>query len=65
MPKVKTHRAARKRMKLTSKGKVKKPSAFTSHLLSNRSAKRKRSLRKQGILSAADTKNMRRLLKGV
>lgn len=65
MPKVKTHRAARKRMKLTSKGKVKKPSAFTSHLLSNRSSKRKRSLRKQGILAASDTKNIKRLLKGV
>jgi len=64
MPKVKTHRAARKRMKLTATGKVKKPSAFTSHLLSNRSAKRKRSLRKQGVLSAADTKNIKRLLTG-
>ena len=63
MPKVKTHRAAKKRMKLTAKGKVKKPSAFTSHLLTNRSSKRKRNLRKQSILSESDAKNIRKLLK--
>ena len=65
MPKIKTHRAARKRMSLTASGKVKKRSAFTSHLLSNRSSKRKRQLRKGSILSAADTKNVKRLLVGV
>lgn len=65
MPKVKTHRAARKRMKLTAKGKVKKPSAFTSHLLTNRSAKRKRNLRKQSILAECQTKTIKKLLQGV
>lgn len=62
MPKVKTHRAARKRMRLTAKGRVKKGSAFTSHLLSNRSQKRKRNLRRGGILSAVDTKRVKQLL---
>ncbi len=65
MPKVKSHRAARKRMKLTAKGKIKKRSAFTSHLLSNRSAKRKRQLRKGSILSDKDTKNIKKLISGV
>lgn len=62
MPKVKSHRAARKRMRLTGSGKVKKGSAFTSHLLSNRSQKRKRKLRRGGILSVADTRIAKILL---
>ncbi|MFO7810619.1 MAG: 50S ribosomal protein L35 [Candidatus Delongbacteria bacterium] len=65
MPKIKSHRAAKKRMRLTAKGKIKKGSAFTSHLLSNRSPKRKRKLRKGGILSKTDTKNIKKLLAGV
>ena len=65
MPKVKTHRAARKRMKLTATGRIKKRSAFTSHLLSNRSSKRKRQLRKGSILSERDTKNIKKLISGV
>lgn len=62
MPKVKSHRAARKRMKVTAKGKIKIKSAFTSHLLTNRSAKRKRKLRKCGLLSQVDTKKLKPLL---
>lgn len=64
MPKIKSHRAARKRMRLTASGKVKTGSAFTSHLLTNRSAKRKRKLRRGGILSAADSKKVRQLITG-
>ncbi|MDD3044917.1 MAG: 50S ribosomal protein L35 [Candidatus Delongbacteria bacterium] len=64
MPKIKSHRAARKRMRLTSSGKVKIGSAFTSHLLTNRSAKRKRKLRRGGILSAVDSVKARQLIKG-
>ncbi len=64
MPKIKSHRAARKRMRLTSSGKVKIGSAFTSHLMTNRSAKRKRKLRRGGILSAVDSVKARQLIKG-
>ncbi|HXK49555.1 MAG TPA: 50S ribosomal protein L35 [Clostridiales bacterium] len=64
MPKIKSHRAARKRMRLTSSGKVKIGSAFTSHLLTNRSAKRKRKLRRGGILAAVDSVKARQLIKG-
>jgi large subunit ribosomal protein L35 len=65
MPKIKSHRAARKRMRLTSSGKVKIGSAFTSHLLFNRSQKRKRKSRGGGILSEVDSKKVRILLTGV
>jgi len=65
MPKIKSHRAARKRMRLTSSGKVKMGSAFTSHLLSNRSQKRKRKARRGGILSEVESKKVRILLTGV
>ncbi len=64
MPKIKSHRAARKRMRLTSSGKIKIGSAFTSHLLTNRSAKRKRKLRRGGILSVVDTKKVKQLITG-
>ncbi|MBN1970618.1 MAG: 50S ribosomal protein L35 [Candidatus Delongbacteria bacterium] len=65
MPKVKTHRAARKRMKLTANGKVKKRSAFTSHLLSNRTSKTKRHLRKNTILATCEEKRIKLLLTGI
>ena len=64
MPKVKSHRAARKRLKLTATGKVKKRSAFTSHLLANRSAKTKRQLRKNNIIATCEEKRIKILLKG-
>lgn len=64
MPKIKSHRAARKRMRLTASGKVKIGSAFTSHLLTNRSAKRKRKLRRGGILSPVDAKKVKQLITG-
>ncbi len=62
MPKMKSHRASKKRMKLTSKGKVKKHSPFTSHLMSSKSAKRRRNLRKGSILAKSDTKKLRLML---
>ncbi len=65
MPKIKSHRAARKRMRLTSSGKIKIGSAFTSHLLSNRSQKRKRKSRRGDILSEVDSVRVRILLTGV
>lgn len=62
MPKMKTHRGAAKRFKKTATGKIKRSKAFKSHILEKKSAKRKRNLRKSGILSAADQKRMKQLL---
>ncbi len=46
MPKLKTHSGAKKRFKLTKKGKVKRGSAFTSHILNKKTRKVKRNNRK-------------------
>lgn len=62
MPKLKSHRGAMKRFKVTAKGKIKRSKAFASHLLSKKSAKRKRRLRKSDILCTSDTKKIKRLL---
>lgn len=60
--KTKTHRGAAKRFKVTKNGKVKRASANKSHILTKKSPKRKRRLRKPGVLSAADTPKVRRML---
>jgi len=62
MPKMKTSRAAAKRFKLTKTGKVKRSKAYKSHILTKKSAKRKRNLRKAGLLSSADAKVMKKIL---
>lgn len=62
MPKMKTHRAAAKRFKLTKTGKVKRAKAYKSHILTKKSQKRKRNLRKAGLLSPADAKVIKKLL---
>lgn len=62
MPKVKTHRAAAKRFRFTSGGKVVRRRGFKSHILEKKSPKRKRSFRKNVIMSPADVKGVSRLL---
>ena len=62
MPKMKTSRAAAKRFKLTKTGKVKRSKAYKSHILTKKSSKRKRNLRKAGLLSSADAKVMKKIL---
>lgn len=62
MPKMKTHRGAAKRFKLTATGKIKKAKAYKSHILEKKTAKRKRKLRKSGLVSAADAKKLKHLL---
>jgi large subunit ribosomal protein L35 len=64
MPKMKTNRSAAKRFKLTSGGKVKRMRAFKSHILTKKSAKRKRRLRKSDICAPGDATRIKRLLKG-
>jgi large subunit ribosomal protein L35 len=62
MPKMKTHRGAAKRLTVTGSGKVKKNNAFKSHLLESKSSKRKRGLRKAGIVAHGDMRRVKRML---
>ncbi|MDI9476306.1 MAG: 50S ribosomal protein L35 [Natronincolaceae bacterium] len=62
MPKMKTHRGAAKRLKKTATGKLKRHKAFRSHILTKKSPKRKRKLRKAGIVSKGDQKRIAQLL---
>ena len=63
MPKQKTHSGAKKRFKLTAKGKVKGRHAFTSHILEKKSPKRKRANQKPVILSDHDAPRVKKLLR--
>jgi large subunit ribosomal protein L35 len=63
MPKMKSHKGARKRFKITASGKVKRMKAFKSHILTKKSSKRKRHLRKATtIQTPGEAKNIKRLL---
>ena len=62
MPKMKTHSGAKKRFKLTAKGKVRGRHAFTSHILEKKSPKRKRRLGTPAILEPDDAKRVKKLL---
>ncbi len=62
MPKMKTNRGAAKRFKATGSGKIRRHKAFTSHILTKKSTKRKRNLRKAGLIAAVDTRAVRRML---
>ncbi|MEG0830481.1 MAG: 50S ribosomal protein L35 [Anaerovoracaceae bacterium] len=60
--KMKSHRGASKRFKLTGSGKVKRSKAFKGHILTKKSSKRKRGLRKATTLSSADLKRIKTVL---
>jgi len=62
MPKLKTHRGARKRFRFTGSGKIRRNRAFASHILTKKSAKRKRNLRKSTIVVKEEAKQMKNLL---
>ena len=62
MPKMKTHSGAAKRVKKTGSGKLKRSKAFTSHILTKKSSKRKRGLRQSTVVSESDMKRVRTLL---
>jgi large subunit ribosomal protein L35 len=62
VPKMKTHSGAKKRFKLTSKGKVKRSHAFANHILTKKSTKRKRGLRKAALVSPAFEKKIRDMI---
>lgn len=62
MPKMKTSRAAAKRFKLTGTGKIKRAKAFRSHILTKKSTKTKRNLRKTAYVSSTQEKTMKKIL---
>lgn len=62
MPKMKTHRGAAKRFKVTGKGKIVRNRAYKSHILEKKSAKRKRQLRHSAVVSDNDFKRIKRML---
>lgn len=61
--KMKTHKGAKKRFKVTGSGKIKRMRAFKSHILTKKDAKRKRRLRKADLVSTnGEIKHVKRLL---
>jgi large subunit ribosomal protein L35 len=64
MPKMKTRKSAAKRYTITGTGKVRYKKQGLRHILTKKSSKRKRNLRKSGILSKAETQRVKRLIPG-
>ncbi|HUV37890.1 MAG TPA: 50S ribosomal protein L35 [Patescibacteria group bacterium] len=62
MPKIRTNRGAHKRFRVTGSGKIKRKKAYASHILTSKSSKRKRKLRKSTIVSGADARRVKRML---
>lgn len=62
MPKMKTNRGAAKRFKATGSGKIKRSKAFTSHILTKKSTKRKRNLRQGDLVDESNLKQIKKIL---
>jgi large subunit ribosomal protein L35 len=62
MPKIKTNRGAAKRFRKTGTGKIRRNKAFTSHILTSKSTKRKRDLRQSTLVAKSDERNIRELI---
>ena len=62
MPKMKSHRGAMKRFKVTGAGKVTRHKAYKSHILTKKSTKRKRNLRQATLADATNVKSMKKIL---
>jgi len=62
MPKMKTNRGARKRFRISSTGKLKRNHAGKSHILTKKTRKRKRKLRKAGQVDASDARRVHRMI---
>ncbi|NMB33627.1 MAG: 50S ribosomal protein L35 [Clostridium sp.] len=62
MPKMKTHSSSKKRFKLTATGRVKRSKAYKTHILTKKTTKRKRNLRKSAIASKADAAVIKTLI---
>jgi large subunit ribosomal protein L35 len=64
MPKMKTSKAAAKRFKVTKSGKIKRKKAYSSHIMTKKSAKRRRNLRKSKLVDKSDLRRIKQLLPG-
>lgn len=62
MPKMKSNRAAKKRFKVTASGKLKREKSHRSHILTKKSAKRKRKLRTATLVATADSKRVKNMI---
>ncbi|HAV24104.1 MAG: 50S ribosomal protein L35 [Ignavibacteria bacterium GWA2_55_11] len=62
MPKMKSHRSAMKTYKVTANGKIKRHKAFRRHILTSKSTKRKRHLRRPGLVDKTEVRKVKRLL---
>jgi len=62
MPKIRTKKGAMKRFKLTANKNVKRKKAFTSHILTKKTSKRKRHLRKAGLVDATQERRVKRMM---
>jgi len=62
--KMKTNKSVAKRFKITGSGRVKRRRAFKSHILTKKTSKRKRRLRKEDMCAPGDAKRIKRMLRG-
>jgi large subunit ribosomal protein L35 len=62
MPKMKSNRAAKKRFKVTASGKLKREKSHRSHILTKKSAKRKRKLRSATTVANGDSKRVKNMI---
>jgi large subunit ribosomal protein L35 len=62
MPKMKTHRASAKRMRVTGSGRVRRSKAGANHMMRGKPARRLRNLRKNDLVSGQESKRIKRLL---
>jgi len=62
MPKMKTNRAASKRFRLTGTGKVRRSKSYGRHILTKKTPKRKRNLRKNGLMNESDASRIKLII---
>ena len=62
MPKMKTNRSAAKRFKVTGTGKLKRSKAYKRHILTKKTTKTKRNLRKPAMTDTTNVKNMKKIM---
>ena len=62
MPKMKSNRGAAKTFRVTGSGKIKRNKAYKAHILTKKSTKTKRNLRKATLVSDADSKRVKQMI---
>ena len=62
MPKIKTNRSAAKRFRKTGTGKLKRMKAFTNHIMTKKTTKRKRNLRKSTLVTATQARSLKKIM---